>query len=399
MTLANGRTYLAIPGPSVVPDRVLQAMQRPAPNIYSADLTQLTASLIPDLKAVARTKHNATIFIANGHGVWEASLSNTLSRGDRILILATGRFCLGWGAMAERMGVETEIIDFGKRAPIDPARVAEALRADSAHSFKAVLAVHVDTSTSIKNDISALRAAMDETGHPALLMVDCIASLGCDRFEMDDWGVDVMITGSQKGLMTPPGAGFVFYNDKADRARENADLVTGYWDWRPRTDPDYVYEYFNGTAPTHQLFALREALTMLVHEEGVEAAWARHASLASAIWAAFERWGEGGPMELNVAEPSRRSHAVTAARIGAPHGTALREWTEKNAGITLGIGLGMAEPDDPAWHGFFRIGHMGHVNAQMVMGALGSIEAALTALQIPHGQSALDAAAQVLARG
>lgn len=399
MTLANGRTYLAIPGPSVIPDRVLQAMQRPAPNIYSSALNDLGASLIPDLKAIARTSHHATMYIANGHGVWEASLCNTLSRGDKILVLATGRFGLGWGIMAARMGVQTETLDFGKRAPIDPARVAEVLKADRSHSIKAVLAVHVDTSTSIRNDIKALRDAMDGTTHPALLMVDCMASFGCDRFEMDAWGVDVMVTGSQKGLMSPPGVGFVFYNDKADRARETADLVTGYWDWRPRTDPNYIYEYFNGTAPTHHLFALREALTMLVHEEGVETVWARHASLAKAIWAALECWGKEGPIELNVADPAQRSHAVTAVRIGAPHGTALREWTEKNAGLILGIGLGMAETDDPAWHGFFRIGHMGHVNAQMIMGALGSMQAGLTALNIPYGKGALDAAAEVLAQG
>jgi alanine-glyoxylate transaminase/serine-glyoxylate transaminase/serine-pyruvate transaminase len=155
--------------------------------------------------------------------------------------------------------------------------------------------------------------------------------------------------------------------------------------------------YFDGTAPTHHLYGLREALTMLVHEEGLEAAWARHATLARALWAAFDAWGQEGPVELNVANPAHRSHAVTSVRIGAPHGTRLRDWLTERAGVTLGIGLGMAESTDPAWHGFFRVGHMGHVNAHMMMGTLGAIEAGFTALGIPHGKGGLEAAAAVMA--
>jgi len=399
MTLANGRSYLAIPGPSVVPDRVLRAMHQPSPNIYTGALVDLTASLIPDLKAVARTRHNATIYISNGHGAWEASLANVLSRGQEVLVLATGAFGKGWGEMATGMGLNAKVLDFGKRAPVDLTQVEAALRSDAGHAIKAILATHVDTSTSLRCDIKALREVIDQTGHPALLMVDCIASLGCDRFEMDEWGVDVMVTGSQKGLMTPPGVSFVFFNDKADRARENADLVTNYWDWRPRANPEEFPRYFCGTAPTHHLFGLREALTMLVHEEGLEAVWARHASLARSLWAAFEAWGKDGPVELNISDPALRSHAVTAVRIGSPNGTALRDWTETHAGLTLGIGIGMVDRGDPAWHGFFRVGHMGHVNAQMIMGVLGSIQAGLIALDIPHGSGALEAAAKVIAHG
>ncbi len=213
---------------------------------------------------------------------------------------------------------------------------------------------------------------------------------------MDAWGVDVMVTGSQKGLMTPPGLGFVFFNDRADAARERADCVTHHWDWRPRTRPEGFYQYFDGTAPTHHLYGLRAALDM-IGEEGLEAIWSRHERLAHAIWAAFEAWGARGPVELNVSDRTRRSHAVTAVRIGAPAGTELRTWLETRAGVTLGIGLGMAEPDDPAWHGFFRIGHMGHVNAHMVMGVLGCIEAGLQALGIEHGPGGLDAAAAAIA--
>jgi alanine-glyoxylate transaminase/serine-glyoxylate transaminase/serine-pyruvate transaminase len=166
----------------------------------------------------------------------------------------------------------------------------------------------------------------------------------------------------------------------------------------PRANPEYFFQYSGGTAPTHHLFGLRAALDM-IHAEGIEAIWARHDVLARAIWAACEVWGQGGPLELNIADAAHRSRAVTALRIGAPHGTSLRKWTEHQAGVTLGIGLGMAEPGDPAWHGFFRIGHMGHVNAHMVMGALGAIQAGFMALEIPHGSGALEAAAGVMARG
>lgn len=396
MSLANGRTYLAIPGPSVMPDEVLRAMHRAAPNIYEGALIEMTASLIPDLRAVARTTQHVAIYIANGHGAWEAALANTLAPGDHVLVLATGRFGHGWAEVATLRGLSVEIVDFGKRAAIDPARVEALLRADRTHRIKAVLATHVDTSSSVLSDVAALRAVLDGLGHPALLMADCIASLGCDRFEMDAWGVDVMVAGSQKGLMVPPGLAFVYFSGRAAEARRALPRVSRYWDWTPRANPEMFYQYFGGTAPTHHLFGLRAALDMIM-AEGIEAVWARHETLARAIWAACEAWGAQGPLELNIGDPALRSRAVTALRIGAPHGSDLRRWVQDNAGVTLGIGLGMAEPNDPAWHGFFRIGHMGHVNAHMVLGALGAIEAGLTALEIPHGTGALAAAARVIA--
>ena len=396
MSLSQGRHYLAIPGPSVVPDRVLQAMHQPAPNIYSGALVEMVHGIIPDLKAVARTAHNAAIYICNGHGAWEAALANVLSRGDKVLVLATGRFGIGWGEIATGLGIKVDLIDYGQRSDIDLAQVEDALRTDKSHKIKAVMAVHVDTSTSVRNDIAALRRLIDTVGHPALLMVDCIASLAVDRFEMDAWGVDVMVAASQKGLMVPPGLGFVYFNDKADRVRETADCATSYWDWRPRAQPENFYQYFAGTAPTHHLFGLREALTMLLHEEGLEAVWARHAKLARTVWAAFDTWGQVGSVELNIKDIAKRSHAVTSVRTSAPDGTALRDWVSEQAGVTLGIGLGMAPPGDPAWHGFFRIGHMGHVNAHMVLGALGVIEAGMVSLGIEHGEGALAAAAKVV---
>lgn len=395
--LSHGRSYLAIPGPSVIPEAVLQAMHRAAPNIYSGELPELMPGLIEDLRRVARTRHHVAIYIGNGHAVWEAALANVIAPGDRVLVPATGRFGHGWGEVASGLGGEVETLDFGTSSAMDMARIEEVLAKDTAHRIKAVLAVHVDTSSSVRNDIAGLRAAMDAAGHPALLMADCIASLGCDRFEMDAWGVDVMVTGSQKGLMVPPGLGFVFFNDKAAVLRSRMPRVSRYWDWSPRAAPEEFYQYFNGTAPTHHLYGLRVALDM-IHAEGIEAVWQRHAVLASAIWAACEAWSREGSLRMNIAEPSQRSHAVTSLRLDSPQGTALRDWTQHHLGLTLGIGLGMAHPGDPAWHGFFRLGHMGHVNGHMIMGLLGGIEAGLTHLGIDHGAGALDAAAAVIAR-
>lgn len=397
MTLANGRQTLAIPGPSIMPERVLQAMHRPAPNIYTGELIDLTATLVPDLKTVARTDGHVAMYIGNGHAAWEASLSNVLNPGDRVLVPATGNFSHGWAEMAERLGVRVDLLEFGKRAPVDLNQIETALRADTGHALKAVLAVQVDTATSVKNDIAGLRQVLDDVGHPALLMVDSIACLGCDEMRMDDWGVDVLVTGSQKGLMTPPGMCFVFFNDKAAAVRAQVERVSSYWDWTPRATPDLFYQYWCGTAPTHHLYGLRVALNMIVHEEGLEAVLSRHAQLAKAVWAAFETWGADGPLELNIADAAHRSNAVTLVRIGAPLGTQLRDWLTETAGVTLGIGLGMAAPDDPEWHGFFRVGHMGHLSAHSLLGTLASIEAGLQALDIPHAPGGVAAAARICA--
>ncbi|MEM9575872.1 MAG: aminotransferase class V-fold PLP-dependent enzyme [Pseudomonadota bacterium] len=396
--LSAGQSYLAIPGPSVMPEVVLQAMHRSAPNIYAGALPDMMPRLVADLRRVARTSGHVAIYIGNGHATWEASLSNVIAPGDKVLVPTTGSFGHDWGGMAQAIGAETEVLDFGNRGPIDPDRLEERLTADKGHQIKAVLAVHVDTSSSARSDIAAVRAAMDASGHPALLMVDCIASLACDRFEMDDWGVDVMVAACQKGVMVPPGVGFVFFNDKAAEVRRAMPRVSRYWDWAPRAAPDIFSQYWNGTAPTHHIYGLRAALD-LIHAEGMEAIWQRHEVLARAIWAAVDAWGREGSLQPNVQDPACRSHAVTALRLESPQATALRDWTEKSIGLTLGIGLGMAPPGDPAWHGFFRLGHMGHVNGHMVMGLLGGIEAGLTALNIAHGTGALDAAAEVIAGG
>jgi alanine-glyoxylate transaminase / serine-glyoxylate transaminase / serine-pyruvate transaminase len=397
MSIGFGRPYLAIPGPSVVPDRVLNAMHKHSVNIYEGPLHDMVDTLYPDLRAVARTKSDVAIYIGNGHAAWEASLSNVFSKGDKALVLATGAFGLGWSDAAAGLGIEVEMLDFGRRSSFDLDRIEAKLRADKNHEIKAVMAVHTDTATSVKNDIAALRACMDASGHPALLMVDCIASMGCDRFEMDLWGVDVAITASQKGLMTPPGLCFVWLSDKAEKTQQVAGLKTPYWDWAPRTKMPEFYRKFDGTAPVQHLYGLREALDMLVHEEGLEAAWNRHTTLAKSVWAALEKWGASGPIEINITDPKQRSNAVTSVRIGAPDGTRLRKWVQENTGVTLGIGLGMGTDDDPESDGFFRIAHMGHVNAHMTLGVLAVIQSGLAALDISYGKDALDAASEVVA--
>ena len=399
MTLAHGHPYLAIPGPSVIPDRVQRAMHRGSPNIYEGQLLEMTASLWPDLKTVAGTAGHVAAYISNGHGAWEAANANMFSRGDKALVLACGQFGHSWAASARQMGVEVEVLDFGKSAPADPAQLEAALRADPAHSIKAVLTTHVDTASTIRNDIMGLRAAMDAAGHSALLAVDCIASLGCDEYRMDDWGVDVTVAACQKGLMTPPGMSFVWFNEQSRQRCVASDLASPYWNWNPRLDSSEYWHLWDGTAPTAHLYGLREALSMLM-EEGMPQVWHRHDVLAHAVWAAFDAWGAGNPaIAMNVTRPEFRGRSVTAARLTAPDATRLRDWCETKAGVTLGIGLGMAASTDPAYHGFLRVAHMGHVNAHMTLGALAVMDAGLKALQIPHGSGAVEAAARVVAAG
>lgn len=404
MTLANGRHMLAIPGPSIMPDRVLQAMHRPAPNIYSGLMEEITYSVIADLKRVACTSHEVAIYIANGHGVWEASLANVLNKGDKVLALASGRFGEGWASVAGKLGADVQLLNYGVHNGFDAEELASVLAADTSHEIKIIMTTHVDTSSSIKYDIQQLRKIIDDAQHPALFMVDCIASLACDRFEMDAWGVDVMIAASQKGLMTPPGIAFVFFNEKAKVYRSQMDVVSPYWDWYPRTNPEIFYQYYGGTAPTHHLFGLQEALKMILDEEGLENVWHRHKVLARSIWSAFDAWSQvpgpdAGVISLNVKDEALRSHAVTTAKIDGQLATPLREWLEHNFGVTLGIGLGMAEKGDPEINSYFRIGHMGHLNAHMLLGTLTTIEAGFSKFDIIYGRNAIHNASEICVQG
>ena len=309
MTVASGREFLMIPGPTTVPDEVLAAMHRPAIDIYSGALVEVTTSCLADLRGIFRTEGRVYVYAANGHGAWEAALTNVLSRGEAVLALESGRFARAWGEMAAMLGVEVEVLPGSLRRAVDPAALEARLRADPAGAIKAVLAVQVDTASGVVNDIPALRRAIDAAGHGALLMVDTIASLATMPFEMDGWGVDVAVAGAQKGLMTPPGLGFVAAGERALAAHRAAGLRTLYWDWTAREGPEH-YQKYCGTPPEHLMFGLRRALDLLL-AEGLEAVFRRHRLLAEAVRRAVLVWAEGGALELNIERPEERADSVT----------------------------------------------------------------------------------------
>jgi alanine-glyoxylate transaminase/serine-glyoxylate transaminase/serine-pyruvate transaminase len=394
MTVSNGRQFLSIPGPTNVPDEVLAAMQRPAMDIYSGEMIGITDSCLADLKKVFRTEGRTYIYAANGHGGWEAALSNVLSRGDIVLALESGRFAIGWGEMAKMLGVELEVLPGSWSRAVDPAALEERLKRDmkrdGAHAIKAILAVQIDTASGVVNDIPAIRKAIDAAKHPALLMVDAVASLGCVPFEMDAWGVDVAMSGSQKGLMTPPGLAFVAAGARARKVHETAGLRTLYWDWSFR-DGDVHYQKYCGTPPEHLLFGLRKALDLLL-AEGLEAAVRRHGLLAEATRAAVAKWAEGQVLAFNIPNEAERANSVTCVLTQGRDPGRLRDYCRDKCGVVLGVGLGALEGKA------FRIAHMGYVNAPMVLGTLGAVEMGLMALGIPHGSGGVQAAVEYLGR-
>jgi alanine-glyoxylate transaminase/serine-glyoxylate transaminase/serine-pyruvate transaminase len=390
MTVRNGREFLALPGPTTVPDEVLAAMHRPAIDIYAGDAIALTDSLLDDLRQVFKTQGRTYIYAANGHGAWEAAVTNTLSQGDKVLALESGRFAVNWAEMAKVRGADVEVLAGDLRRAVDPAELEARLRADTSGEIKAILVVQIDTATGVVNDIPAIRAAIDAAGHDALLMVDAIASLGTMPFSMDEWGVDVAVCGSQKGLMTPPGLSFVAAGPRALEAHKTADLRSHYWDWTAR-EGDLHYEKYCGTPPEHLLFGLRRALDMLI-DEGLDAVFERHRILATAVRAAVDEWTKGQVMAFNITDPGQRANSVTTVRIDSGHQPApLLEWCNRQCGVVIGIGIGAL--DGKA----FRIAHMGHVNAPMILGTLGVIEAGLNALDIPHGAGGVQAAVEAIA--
>lgn len=388
MTVRAGREFLAIPGPTTMPDEVLQAMHRPALDIYSSQMVELTESLLADLSKLFATAGKTYIYIANGHGAWEAVLSNVMSRGDKLLVLESGRFAIGWGHAASLMGIEVEVLKGDWRRAIRPAEVEARLKADKEHRIKAIVAVQVDTASGAYNDIEAIGKAIKAAGHPALFMVDTVASLGCMPFEMDKWGVDVTMSGSQKGLMTPPGLGFVAANVRALDVHKHANLRTPYWDWSEREGTEH-YRKYAGTAPIHLLFALRKAIDML-HAEGLENAFQRHRLLAEAVRRAVAAWSEGQVLGFNIAEANERSDTVTTVTMNGADPSALQRYCKEKCGVVLGTGIGDLSGQA------FRIAHMGHVNAPMILGTLGVIEVGLNALKIPHGKGGTEAAIEYL---
>jgi alanine-glyoxylate transaminase/serine-glyoxylate transaminase/serine-pyruvate transaminase len=389
MTVRAGREFLAIPGPTTMPDAVLQAMHRPALDIYSTEMVELTEGLLGDLSKLFATKGQSYIYISNGHGAWEATLSNVLSRGDKVLVLESGRFAIGWGNAAAAMGADVEVLKGDWRRSIRPAEVEARLKQDKDHKIKAILAVQVDTASGAYNDIEAIGKVIKSTGHPALFMVDTVASLGCMPFEMDAWGIDVAMSGSQKGLMAPPGLGFVAANNRAREVHKKADLRTPYWDWTEREGAEH-YRKYAGTAPVHLLFAVRQAINMLF-EEGLENTFERHRLLAEAVRRAVAIWSEGQVLGFNIADANERSNTVTTVVMGGGYDpVALHRYCKDKCGVVLGVGIG-----DLAGQAF-RIAHMGHVNAPMILGTLGVIEVGLNALNIPHGKGGTEAAIEWL---
>jgi alanine-glyoxylate transaminase/serine-glyoxylate transaminase/serine-pyruvate transaminase len=390
MVVRAGREFLAIPGPTTVPDEVLRAMHRPAVDIYSGPLVHLTESLLHDLSRVFRTEGRSYIYIANGHGAWEAALTNILSKGDKILVLESGRFATGWGDAAAGLGVEVEVLKGDWRRAVRPAAVEERLRQDRAGAIKAILAVQIDTASGAANDIAAIGRAIRAAGHDGLFMVDVVASLGCVPFEMDAWGVDVAVAGSQKGLMTPPGLGFVAVSPRAREAHARAGLRTPYWDWTAR-DGKVHYQKYAGTPPEHLMFALRQALDMLF-EEGLENVFLRHRLLAEAVRRAVAVWSQRHALDFNISAPQERADTVTTVLMNdGAEPRRLMEYCNKKCGVVLGIGIG--ELSGKA----LRIAHMGHVNAPMILGTLGVVETALKALRMPHGAGGVQAAIEWLA--
>ena len=391
MAVRAGRQFLAIPGPTNIPDEVLQAMHRPAVDIYSEPLIALTDSLLHDLSELFATSGKSYIYIANGHGAWEAALTNVLSKRDKVLVLESGMFALAWGDAAARLGVEIEVLQGDWRHAVRPEQVEARLRKDTGHSIKAILAVHIDTSTGILTDIAPIGDVIEAVGHDALFMVDAVASLGCVPFQMDAWGVDVAVSGSQKGLMTPPGLAFVAAGNHAREAHQKAGLRTPYWDWAVR-DGDSHYQKYAGTPPEQLIFALRQALDMLF-EEGLDNVFLRHRLLAEAVRRAISVWEKGKAIQFNVAESGERSDAVTTVLLtNGCDPRLLHDYCNFKCGVTLGRGLGKLNSNA------FRIAHMGHNNAPMVLGTLGVIEMALGALRIAHGTGGVEAAIEWLSQ-
>src|SRR3984893_9794772 len=389
MSVRAGRDFLSIPGPTVIPDAVLAAMQRPAVDIYSGPLVAQTDTLLADMAKIFATAGRAYIYAANGHGAWEAALTNVLSRGDKVLVLERGRFALGWGEAAKMLGAEVEILPGDFRRAVKPEAVEARLKADAKGAIKAILVTQVDTASGVVNDIAAIGQAIRAAGHDALLMVDAVASLGCMPFDMDDWGVDVAMSGSQKGLMAPPGLGFVAANDRAREIHKKAGLRTPYWDWTEREGIEH-YRKYAGTAPVHLLFALRQAIDMLF-EEKLENVFLRHRLLAEAVRRAVAVWAEGQVLGFNVAEASERSDTVTTVVMADGHDpVALHQYCKEKCGVVLGVGIGELQGQA------FRIAHMGHVNAPMILGTLGVIAVGLNALRIPHGKGGTEAAIEWL---
>jgi alanine-glyoxylate transaminase/serine-glyoxylate transaminase/serine-pyruvate transaminase len=331
------------------------------------------------------------MYAANGHGAWEAVVVNLLGPGRAALIPGTGHFSESWAVQAEALGGKVIRTPWVEGRPIDTAAVEQALRDDKRHEIVAVFSVHTDTASGVTSDLQALRAAIDAAGHPALFVVDVVASLGVVPFDMDVLRADVVIGASQKGLMLPPGMGFVAVNERAHVLADDNPAPRFYWDWGRRRD-ELSYRKFCGTPPINLLYGMQAAL-QLIFQEGLDEVFARHRQLAGAVHAAVQGWSEGGALDFFCQEPAQRSMSVTAvATFQGVDPEALRSVARERFQVALSGGLG------PLAGRVFRIGHMGDINAAMVLGALGGVEAALRVQGIPIGQGGVQRAVQALAR-
>jgi alanine-glyoxylate transaminase/serine-glyoxylate transaminase/serine-pyruvate transaminase len=384
-----GRHFLQIPGPTDVPGRVLRAISEPTIDHRGPGFADLSRSVLTGLKRVFKTTGPVVMFPASGTGAWEAALVNTLSPGDAVVMVRTGWFASLWSEMAKRLGVEPIILDTDWRRGADPAAIERTLRADRAHRIRAVCVVHNETSTGCVSSIAVARAAIDAVGHPALLLVDTISSLASIDYRHDEWGVDVTVAGSQKGLMLPPGLSFNAVSPKALDASRQARLPRSYWDWRPMLEANAGF-YFPYTPATNLLRGLQEALAML-EEEGMPNVFARHDRHAAATRAAVEAWGKTGAVELQCQAPSDYSSSLTAVRLAEGYSAdGLRALILRRFNMSLGNGLGILKDR------VFRIGHLGDFNDLSLIGALSGVEMGLKLAKVPCGDSGVDAAMAVL---
>ncbi len=381
-----GRHFLQIPGPTNVPDRVLRAIDNPTMDHRGPDFGTLGKDLLTSLRRIFQTSGPVIIYPASGTGAWEAALTNTLSPGDRVLMCRTGWFATLWNEMAQRLGLDPLLIETDWRRGADVEAIADALHADRAHRIKSVCVVHNETSTGCTSRIDEVRAAMNNAQHPALLMVDTISSLASIDYRHDEWGVDVTVAGSQKGLMLPPGLSFNAISGKALRAAESAKLPRSYWDWRAMLAANET-GYFPFTPATNLLYGLHEAVKMLL-EEGLDNVFARHDRFAEATRRAVRTWG----LEIQCVEPLHYSSSLTAVRLPEGHSAdKLRATILDRFNMSLGNGLGILKDQ------VFRIGHLGDLGDLQLIGTLGGVEMGLRAAGVPHKAGGVQAAMDHLA--
>jgi len=385
MAYQSGRHFLQIPGPTNVPDRVLRAMAEPTIDHRGPEFAKLTHELLNGLKQIFKTPGTVVIYPSSGTGAWEASLVNTLSPGDKVLMFETGYFATLWRNVAVKLGLDVDFVPGDWRQGVDPAMVEEKLIEDKKQNIKAVMIVHNETSTGVTSRVNEVRKAMDRAGHPALLMVDTISSLGSIDYRHDEWRVDVTIGCSQKGLMLPPGLGLNAISDKALKASKSARLPKSYWDWEPMIY-DNKSGFFPYTPSTNLLYGLRESLSMLF-EEGLENVFARHLRLAEATRRAVKAWG----LEILCLNPEEYSSSLTAVLMPSGHNAdGLRNLILKKFNMSLGTGLGKLKGK------IFRIGHLGDFNELMLAGTLSGIEMGLALADVPFSKGGVTEALDYL---